>query len=53
MLYWTNKEWDPADEQGVAWNDPVFGIEWATTDPILSERDRTNPAFAWQDIHDS
>jgi dTDP-4-dehydrorhamnose 3,5-epimerase len=53
MLYWTDKEWDPADEQGVAWNDPAFGIEWAISDPILSERDRTKPAFAWQDIHES
>lgn len=30
-----------ADEQfTVAWNDPRINIEWPTTDPILSERDR-------------
>lgn len=30
-----------ADEQfSLKWNDPRIGIEWPTTDPILSERDK-------------
>jgi len=35
--------YDPADEDGVMWNDPVLGISWPTTDPILSRRDQQHP----------
>ena len=35
------------DEFGVAWNDPDLGVGWPATDPILSERDRTNPSLAY------
>jgi dTDP-4-dehydrorhamnose 3,5-epimerase len=35
---------DGTDEFGIAWDDPVLGIEWPTTQPLLSERDRTNPS---------
>lgn len=50
MLYLTSRTWDPDDEQGLAWNDPVFAIEWRSKDPLLSDRDRSNPGFAWHDI---
>lgn len=32
--------YDPADETGVMWNDPVLGIEWPTHSPVLSGRDQ-------------
>ena len=33
-------QYTDADEQFTyAWNDPRIGIEWPTTNPILSERD--------------
>ena len=32
-----------ADELGVAWNDPAIDADWGLTDPILSNRDQTNP----------
>ena len=31
--------YDPADETGVMWNDPVLGIAWPTVTPVLSARD--------------
>jgi dTDP-4-dehydrorhamnose 3,5-epimerase len=34
------------DEFGVAWDDPDLGISWPVTDPILSDRDRSNPSLA-------
>ncbi len=37
--------YDPADEGGVMWDDPVLGIEWPTRTPILSERDKRHPAL--------
>lgn len=50
MLYLTSQTWDPEDEQGLAWDDPTLAIAWERPTPILSERDRNNPRFSWQDI---
>jgi dTDP-4-dehydrorhamnose 3,5-epimerase len=50
LLYWVTAYFDGADEHGVAWNDPTLGIGWATSDPILSDRDRTNPELRWDEI---
>ena len=38
--------YDPADEIGIAWDDPAIGIHWPVDAPILSERDRRNPTLA-------
>ncbi len=35
--------YDPADEGGVMWDDPVLGIEWPTNAPLLSPRDTQHP----------
>jgi dTDP-4-dehydrorhamnose 3,5-epimerase len=43
ITYLVDGYYDPADELGVAWDDPALGIEWPGTDPVLSERDRQNP----------
>lgn len=53
MLYLVTNEFDGSDELGFAWDDPAAGVPWPigaalpTADgrPILSERDRTNPAL--------
>ncbi len=31
--------YDPADEVGIAWNDPDLAIAWPVDDPLLSDRD--------------
>lgn len=31
------------DENGVAWDDPVFNLDWGVTDPVVSARDQENP----------
>lgn len=46
MTYLVDNYYNPADELGVAWNDPVIGADWGVTDPILSDRDRSNPLRA-------
>jgi dTDP-4-dehydrorhamnose 3,5-epimerase len=38
--------YDPADEVGIAWNDPDLAIAWRLDAPTLSERDRRNPPLA-------
>lgn len=38
--------YDRAAEIGIAWDDPVLGITWPVTRPILSDRDRQNLPLA-------
>ena len=38
--------YDPADEIGIAWNDPALGIAWPIMDPILSTRDQGHRPLA-------
>ena len=49
MTYLVDQYYDPADELGVAWDDPEIGADWglaASVAPVLSTRDRTNPSRA-------
>jgi dTDP-4-dehydrorhamnose 3,5-epimerase len=51
LVYFVTNEYDGTDELGFAWDDPTAAVPWpsvtATDDgrPILSDRDRTNPAL--------
>jgi dTDP-4-dehydrorhamnose 3,5-epimerase len=38
--------YDPADEIGIAWNDPTLGITWPVRQPLLSARDGALPTLA-------
>lgn len=46
ITYLVDGYYNPADELGVAWDDPAIGAEWGVDEPILSERDQANPARA-------
>lgn len=43
ITYLVDGYYNPADELGVAWDDPQIGADWGVTDPVLSVRDRANP----------
>ena len=43
LWYMVDGYYDPADELGVAWDDPDLGVDWGVGDPVISERDRSNP----------
>jgi len=43
ITYLVDSYYNPADELGVAWDDPAVDADWGLTDPILSERDCHNP----------
>ena len=45
LLYFVTNEYDGTDELGFAWDDPDLGVPWPDRDPILSPRDRSNPAL--------
>jgi dTDP-4-dehydrorhamnose 3,5-epimerase len=46
ITYLVDGYYNPADELGVAWDDPAIGADWGVTDPVLSDRDRANPRRA-------
>jgi dTDP-4-dehydrorhamnose 3,5-epimerase len=48
VFYQMSKDYRPEAAAGVRWDDPVFGIEWPSSDVIMSERDR-NYAF-WDNM---
>jgi dTDP-4-dehydrorhamnose 3,5-epimerase len=43
LTYLVDSYYNPADELGVAWDDPEIAADWGVSDPILSMRDRANP----------
>lgn len=46
ITYLVDGYYDPADELGVAWDDPEVGADWGVAEPVLSERDQANPPRA-------
>lgn len=46
LTYLVDSYYNPADELGVAWDDPAIGADWGVSEPVVSERDRTNPRRA-------
>ncbi len=45
VLYKTTAVYSPANDRGIAWDDPDIGVAWSLpgTGPILSDRDRRWP----------
>ena len=43
ITYLVDGYYNPADELGVAWDDPAIAADWGIDAPILSDRDRKNP----------
>ena len=46
LWYLVDGYYNPADELGVAWDDPEIGADWGISDPVLSARDQRNPSRA-------
>ena len=44
--YLVDRYFDGTDESGIAWNDPELGIGWPVADPVVSDRDRSNPSLS-------
>ena len=43
VTYLVDGYYNPADELGVAWDDPDVAADWGVVTPILSDRDLGNP----------
>lgn len=46
ITYLVDSYYNQEDELGVAWDDPEIAACWGIDQPVLSERDQTNPARA-------
>ena len=44
--YQVSQFYTPGKEKGIRWNDPLFGINWPTNTPVLSEKDAVHPDYA-------
>ena len=43
ITYLVDSYYNPTDELGVAWDDPAIDVDWGVAEPILSNRDQSNP----------
>ena len=43
ITYLVDAYYNPADELGVAWDDPDIAADWGVSSPTLSSRDQSNP----------
>jgi len=46
FLYKCDDFYYPAEERGIAWNDPDLEIEWGIDTPILSSKDKFHPGLS-------
>jgi dTDP-4-dehydrorhamnose 3,5-epimerase len=46
VAYKTTDFYTPSAERGVRWDDPLLGIQWPVSEPILSEKDRGYPLLS-------
>ncbi|WP_375104157.1 dTDP-4-dehydrorhamnose 3,5-epimerase [Paenibacillus sp. RS8] len=43
VLYKVDEYYSPENDRGILWNDPVLGIDWPTSSPVLSDKDQRHP----------
>ncbi|EHB54613.1 dTDP-4-dehydrorhamnose 3,5-epimerase [Paenibacillus lactis] len=45
VLYKVDEYYSPEHDRGILWNDPALGIDWPTSNPILSDKDQYHPVL--------
>jgi len=51
VLYKVDKHYSREHDRGIKWDDPEIGIDWPTSNPILSEKDMKNPPLSSAEIN--
>ncbi|EJW18350.1 putative dTDP-4-dehydrorhamnose 3,5-epimerase [Paenibacillus alvei DSM 29] len=51
VLYKVDEYYSPDHDRGIRWDDPSLGIDWPTSKPILSDKDRLLPVLKEAEIN--
>ena len=52
IIYKCTREYAPAAEAGIIWNDPRLNIPWPVKTPMLSEKDKVYPTLENAELED-
>ncbi|CAH8719269.1 dTDP-4-dehydrorhamnose 3,5-epimerase [Paenibacillus thiaminolyticus] len=51
VFYKVDEYYSPEHDRGILWNDPDLGIDWPTSYPILSDKDKVHPVLKLAEIN--
>ncbi|NOJ73716.1 dTDP-4-dehydrorhamnose 3,5-epimerase [Paenibacillus alvei] len=51
VLYKVDEYYSPEHDRGILWNDPDLNIDWPTSRPILSDKDKVHPTLKEAEIN--
>ncbi|GAC41563.1 dTDP-4-dehydrorhamnose 3,5-epimerase [Paenibacillus popilliae] len=51
VFYKVDEYYTPDYDRGILWNDPELGINWPTSHPILSDKDKVHPVLKEAEIN--
>lgn len=51
VLYKVDEHYSPKHDRGIRWNDPALGIDWPTSTPVLSNKDKLHPTLKEAEIN--
>ncbi|KGP77372.1 dTDP-4-dehydrorhamnose 3,5-epimerase [Paenibacillus sp. MAEPY2] len=51
VLYKVDEYYSPEHDRGILWSDPTLGIDWPTSNPVLSEKDQKHPLLQDAEIN--
>jgi dTDP-4-dehydrorhamnose 3,5-epimerase len=51
VLYKVDELYSPENDRGILWNDPELGIDWPTSNPTLSDKDKVHPLLKDAEIN--
>jgi len=51
IMYKVDEYYSPEHDRGILWNDPALGIDWPTSTPILSDKDKNQPLLKDAEIN--
>jgi dTDP-4-dehydrorhamnose 3,5-epimerase len=50
VAYKVDEYYSPEHDRGILWSDPAIGIDWPTSQPILSDKDKLHPLLQSAEI---
>jgi dTDP-4-dehydrorhamnose 3,5-epimerase len=51
VVYKVDEYYSPECDRGILWNDPSLGIDWPTSQPVLSDKDQKHPLLKNAEIN--